>query len=43
MTFMAYGILGGVLGWSASLGLFTFYASGALLAAVAAGIGWFST
>jgi len=42
MTFMLFGILGGVLGWSSSLGLIPFYLAGAALAAVAAAIGWFS-
>jgi hypothetical protein len=42
MTFMAFGVLGGVMGWSGAMGLIKFYSTGALLAAVAAGIGWFS-
>ncbi len=42
LTFMAFGILGGVLGWNGTMGLFTFYLTGALLASVASAIGWFS-
>lgn len=40
MTFMVFGLLGGVLGWSATMGLMKFYSVGFVLGLIAACVAW---